>query len=297
MVHGSVVCPVAAIKAYIEAAGITEGHLFRSIRKGGRTIGASLSAQAVANVVKDASCRVRLSDPTKTFALRSGASAATVGVPLPSFRANVQPVSPSSSKDTHLLLGLLMCRRTFQKCCRQNFINRGNELNFDLVLHVLWRHLHITFVFLRHACRRRAACRCRAAWSPRGSRHRRYSTRPSRHCRSTRWRRGPPDHGLAAVRCRQGDDALIQVFAHARQKVAAVGVNAALRQPFEKVGGLAVAEYSSSVSATAGNFRTFMRRRSNRARWSTSASAYTLGHHGSEWRYQDAPPRDSSSAG
>ena len=31
-------------------------------------------------------------------------------------------------------------------------------------------------------------------------------------------------------------------FAHARQKVAAVGVNAALRQPFEKVGGLAVAD-------------------------------------------------------
>ena len=52
IVRGSVACPVAALKAWLQASGITEGRLFRSVRKGGAAIGESLSAQAVANVVK-----------------------------------------------------------------------------------------------------------------------------------------------------------------------------------------------------------------------------------------------------
>ncbi len=49
---GETVCPVEALKAWIEAAGITEGRLFRSVRKGGRTLGESMTGQTVANVVK-----------------------------------------------------------------------------------------------------------------------------------------------------------------------------------------------------------------------------------------------------
>jgi integrase len=52
IVRGSVACPVAAVKAWREAAGITSGRLFRSVRKGGKALGGGLSAQAVANVVK-----------------------------------------------------------------------------------------------------------------------------------------------------------------------------------------------------------------------------------------------------
>src|SRR5262249_53329502 len=46
IVKGSIACPVAALKAWREAAGITSGPLFRSVRKGGQ-IGESLSAQSV----------------------------------------------------------------------------------------------------------------------------------------------------------------------------------------------------------------------------------------------------------
>src|SRR5262249_39095059 len=40
--------------------------------------------------------------------------------------------------------------RILQQRRRQYLINRGNKLNFDLILHVVWRHLHVSFVFLRH---------------------------------------------------------------------------------------------------------------------------------------------------
>jgi hypothetical protein len=52
IVRGSVACPVAAVNAWREAAGITGGRLFRSVRKGGKGIGESLSAHAVANIIK-----------------------------------------------------------------------------------------------------------------------------------------------------------------------------------------------------------------------------------------------------
>mgnify|MGYP000892684330 CR=1 FL=1 len=50
--RGDMACPVDALRDWIAAAGITEGRVFRSIRKGGRTLGGSLTGQAVANVVK-----------------------------------------------------------------------------------------------------------------------------------------------------------------------------------------------------------------------------------------------------
>jgi site-specific recombinase XerD len=62
IVCGSVACPVAALRAWRDAAGITTGALFRSIRKGGKVAG-RLSAQSVADIVKAQAQRVGL-DPT-----------------------------------------------------------------------------------------------------------------------------------------------------------------------------------------------------------------------------------------
>ena len=58
---GSVVCPIGRLKAWLAAAGITTGAVFRSIKKGGR-VGNRLSAQSVANIVKIYAERVGL-DP------------------------------------------------------------------------------------------------------------------------------------------------------------------------------------------------------------------------------------------
>lgn len=72
VVRGSVACPVAAVRAWRAAAGIESGPLFRSIRKGGK-VGARLSAQSVADIVKTHAARCDL-DP-QDFAghsLRSG---------------------------------------------------------------------------------------------------------------------------------------------------------------------------------------------------------------------------------
>jgi integrase len=51
IVRGSIACPVEALKAWRDAAGIAAGPVFRSIRKGGK-LGARLSAQSVADLVK-----------------------------------------------------------------------------------------------------------------------------------------------------------------------------------------------------------------------------------------------------
>jgi site-specific recombinase XerC len=62
IVRGSIACPVAALQAWRDAAGITTGALFRSIRKGSR-VGARLTDQSVADIVKAHAERVGL-DPS-----------------------------------------------------------------------------------------------------------------------------------------------------------------------------------------------------------------------------------------
>jgi site-specific recombinase XerD len=57
---GSVACPVQAVQAWLQAAGITSGPVFRSVAKGNRIGRARLSDRAVANVVKDGAGRVGL---------------------------------------------------------------------------------------------------------------------------------------------------------------------------------------------------------------------------------------------
>jgi site-specific recombinase XerD len=50
--HGSRLRPVAAVKAWLQAAGITEGPIFRSIKKGGLVTPERLSDRSVAEIVK-----------------------------------------------------------------------------------------------------------------------------------------------------------------------------------------------------------------------------------------------------
>jgi site-specific recombinase XerD len=72
IVRGSVACPVAALKAWLEAAGITSGPIFRSVKKGGGVAG-RLPAQSVADIVKFYAERVGL-DPAlfAGHSMRSG---------------------------------------------------------------------------------------------------------------------------------------------------------------------------------------------------------------------------------
>lgn len=63
IVPGAVTCPVKAVKAWIEAAAITEGPLFRSIAKGERVSTLRLSDKSVGDIVKRHVSRIGL-DPT-----------------------------------------------------------------------------------------------------------------------------------------------------------------------------------------------------------------------------------------
>jgi site-specific recombinase XerD len=74
VVRGSVACPVAAVREWLAAAGITEGPLFRSVPKGGRRVSDKrLPAQSVALIVKKHAERLGL-DPAvfSGHSLRSG---------------------------------------------------------------------------------------------------------------------------------------------------------------------------------------------------------------------------------
>jgi site-specific recombinase XerD len=71
--RGTIACPVAALKAWLEAAAITEGPVFRPVAKGERISDARLTDRSIANIVKVHAARVGL-DPA-AFAghsLRSG---------------------------------------------------------------------------------------------------------------------------------------------------------------------------------------------------------------------------------
>jgi hypothetical protein len=59
IVRGSAACPVYALKAWLKAADITAGPIFRSVKKGGAAAG-RLSAQSVAEIVKVYAERVGL---------------------------------------------------------------------------------------------------------------------------------------------------------------------------------------------------------------------------------------------
>ena len=73
IVRGDVACPVMALQAWLQAAQITEGPLFRSIRRGGHVQAERLTDRSVANIVKVHAERVGL-DPAlfSGHSLRAG---------------------------------------------------------------------------------------------------------------------------------------------------------------------------------------------------------------------------------
>jgi hypothetical protein len=52
IVRGAVACPVEALKAWLDEAGINEGAIFRRVNKGGKVLPDRLTAQSVALIVK-----------------------------------------------------------------------------------------------------------------------------------------------------------------------------------------------------------------------------------------------------
>jgi site-specific recombinase XerD len=52
VVPGTVACPVKAIKAWLSAAAITEGPIFRPVAKGGHVVNARLTDKSVSDIVK-----------------------------------------------------------------------------------------------------------------------------------------------------------------------------------------------------------------------------------------------------
>lgn len=73
IVPGSIACPVEATRNWIEAAGITDGPLFRPIGRSGRIIARRLSDRAVAEVVKAHAHRIGLNAADFSgHSLRSG---------------------------------------------------------------------------------------------------------------------------------------------------------------------------------------------------------------------------------
>lgn len=73
VVRGDVHCPVEAIKAWVQAAGISEGNVFRSVGKGGRVSPKPLSTKSVAGIVKAHASRAGLNpDDYAGHSLRAG---------------------------------------------------------------------------------------------------------------------------------------------------------------------------------------------------------------------------------
>ena len=52
IVPGEIACPVAALRAWLDAAEISDGPIFRPIRRGGHVQPARLTDRSVANIVK-----------------------------------------------------------------------------------------------------------------------------------------------------------------------------------------------------------------------------------------------------
>jgi integrase len=79
------ICPVAALDAWLEVSGITDGPLFRRVSKSGGVFLNGLSTSAVATIVKQRAAQVGL-DPTclSGHSLRAGfaTSAAVAGLPM-----------------------------------------------------------------------------------------------------------------------------------------------------------------------------------------------------------------------
>ena len=52
VIRGGTYCPVKALRAWLDAARITEGPVFRPVRKGGKVRDQRLTARSVCDLVK-----------------------------------------------------------------------------------------------------------------------------------------------------------------------------------------------------------------------------------------------------
>jgi len=111
IVRGEVACPVAAVVAWLEAAVITDGPVFRPIRRGGHVQPQRLTDRSVANIVKTHAERVGL-DPAQFagHSLRAGflTSAAKRGASL------FKMMATSRHKSTDTLAGYVRDQEIFR---------------------------------------------------------------------------------------------------------------------------------------------------------------------------------------
>ena len=111
IVRGEIACPVAALLDWLEAASITEGPLFRPIRRGGHIQAERLTDRPVANIVKSHAERVGL-DPAlfSGHSLRSGflTSAAKRGASI------FKMMATSRHRSTDTLIGYVRDQKLFQ---------------------------------------------------------------------------------------------------------------------------------------------------------------------------------------
>jgi integrase len=73
IVRGGACCPVKALRAWLGAAGISEGPMFRPVRKGGKVLDQRLTAKSVCDLTKAYADRVGLDGAAfGAHSLRSG---------------------------------------------------------------------------------------------------------------------------------------------------------------------------------------------------------------------------------
>jgi site-specific recombinase XerD len=104
-------CPVRALRAWVEAAGITEGAVFRQVNRHGQ-IGGRLAPQSVALVVKELAAVAGLDASRYAgHSLRAGlaTSAAAAGVGLPELMAQTR------HKSTQVALGYIRRGNLFKR--------------------------------------------------------------------------------------------------------------------------------------------------------------------------------------
>jgi hypothetical protein len=83
---------VAALKKWLQASGITEGPIFRPIRKGGQMLPQRLTAGAVASIVKE-----RIENPAWHTGFLFGASASAGALAFsPNGAGSASPFEPVS---------------------------------------------------------------------------------------------------------------------------------------------------------------------------------------------------------
>jgi integrase len=109
--HGrGTMCPVDALKDWLEAAQIAIGPLFRPITKGGHVMGSPLSGDAIAAVVKRRVATIGL-DPEfySGHSLRAGFATSAAAAGMPSWRIRAQTGHASDAMlDRYIRAGELL---------------------------------------------------------------------------------------------------------------------------------------------------------------------------------------------